>query len=263
MMRSHIIRNGSLAWLRYTIGLYYWVILWFFITENALNILWTHILRDSLGLGWLRYIFLLNGYLPEESYFGRNLGATWTIPVFVFFYLIAPWVMKLIKSYKSSLITLLAVFITTRIFGLFYSCPIIERIHYFFIGILIYYCWKDGLLKPCSLGFLAVAIVEVILEKNCYSAIFTSAICISLGKDTVFPEKVQRVIDVLDEHSYALYLVHGAFFCSIIDRLKGFGFFRPNWIVGMIAVVGSVIGTVLVHCFVEKPLQKLLKRKLL
>ena len=64
-----------------------------------------------------------------------------------------------------------------------------------------------------------------------------------------------RVFDVLDEHSYTLYLVHGIVFCGIIDKFEVGLVLRV-----LIAVVGTAFLTWIVHKLYEKPVQSLLRK---
>lgn len=118
--------------------LYYLVILYYFITENVLNHFTPVIPTDDLGVGWFRYIFLLNGFLNGNSYFWNNLGITWTIPVFMFFYLIAPWILRKVKTIFSAVAVWLTVFITTQALREFYDCVIFKNLHVLFLGVVVY-----------------------------------------------------------------------------------------------------------------------------
>ena len=74
---------------------YYLVILYeslfhTFITHNATP--------DPLGLRWLRYIFMTSAVIPAPDNFWGNLALTWTIPLFVSFYLFAPLFLRLIRG---------------------------------------------------------------------------------------------------------------------------------------------------------------------
>ena len=80
--------------------LYYSVILYFFISETILEYFKiSHIPIDDYHIGWFRYIFLLNGFINSNCEFWRNLGMTLTIPIFAFFYLIAPIFQKIINNH--------------------------------------------------------------------------------------------------------------------------------------------------------------------
>lgn len=66
---------------------------------------------DPGGLYWLRYFFLTNACIPGPDNFWSNLGATWTVGLFVFFYLCAPLLIRLIggKIRRAALLYLAAV----------------------------------------------------------------------------------------------------------------------------------------------------------
>lgn len=79
--------------------LYYFVIVIYFIAETYI---FKTVPVDSTGLGWLRYFLLLFGFVKSDVKFWHNIGFTWTIPVFLIFYLLAPLKLKIIKSFWQS-----------------------------------------------------------------------------------------------------------------------------------------------------------------
>jgi len=243
--------------------LYYIVILWYFITENILNKYFHHIPIDIDGLGWFRYIYLLNGFIPNDTYFWSNLGITWTIPIFVFFYLVIPFIMKIMKNYKTSFIIMTLIFLISNKLNNIYPCVIFENISYFFIGTFIYFCWKENKLKFSSLFFLILSIIYTILGKINYYFVFAAIISILLENEIILSNKSQKIINKLDGYTYTMYLVHGIVFCSLIDKLPMFQITLSNFKIGVIAIVLSIVGTIIVHDFIEKPIQKSLTKLML
>ena len=71
--------------------------------------------------------------------------------------------------------------------------------------------------------------------------------------------RLKRIISVLDEHSFTLYLVHCLVLISFVDRMKS----SSNILRGIVAIAGTAIGTFAVHRYVEKPLQRMLSKALL
>lgn len=124
--------------------LYYLVILYYFVTENFLNHFYAVIPTDELGIGWLRYLFLLNGILNSDTYFWSNLGITWTIPIFVCFYLLAPWILTKIKDVRSSLIAYFAITFVCKVAQNIYDCSVFNNLHYLFMGVILYCCASAG-----------------------------------------------------------------------------------------------------------------------
>ena len=243
--------------------LYYIVIIWYFITENYLHKTLNHIPGDIHKLYWLRYIYLLNGFVESDTYFWNNLGMTWTIPIFAFFYLIIPYILKIIKNYKSSFILMIVIYHLTTYLNELYPCTVFANLYYFFIGIFIYYCYKDKKLRLCSVLFLIKSIYCTIIGEINYYYIFAVIISVLLEKEIKIKEIPKKVINKLDEYTYTLYLAHGIVFCSIIDKLPLFEIELPKFVLGTLAIGVSIILTILIHDYIERPIQNILKNKLL
>lgn len=242
--------------------LYYLVIAYYFISENLLNHFFPVIPADELNIGWLRYIFLLNGFLNSETYFWSNLGITWTIPIFMFFYLIAPWVLRKINTVFSSAVLWGFVFISTSLFNKYYTCVIFEQLHLLFLGVVIYACVKDKCSSLAIVVFAMSAICMTILGsiKYTYVSLFSCVLLATTATDIIhLPEWMQRALNVLDKYSYTIYLMHGVVFCSVLDRLNIIGVSKI--IIAIIAIVGSFIATFVVGKFIEHPIQKFLTKR--
>lgn len=242
--------------------LYYLVIVYYFISENILNHFGNVIPADELGIGWLRYIFLLNGFLNSDTYFWSNLGITWTIPIFMFFYLIAPWILRKVRSVIFAFCLWFLLFVTTQIIGEFYTCTIISNLHVLFLGSAIYYaCVHKKSEIPTLIFLLLASIFMLILHKSEYAYIFIFAclIMILFSIDNIYlPEWLMNTINILDKYSYTLYLMHGVVFCSLIDRLNKLEVSKI--LVAVLAVFGTIIATRVVGKYIEKPIQNYLKK---
>lgn len=79
--------------------LYYFVIIIYFIAETYI---FKTVPVDDTGLRWLRYFLLLFGFIKSDVKFWKNIGFTWTIPVFLFFYLLAPLCLRVTKNFRQS-----------------------------------------------------------------------------------------------------------------------------------------------------------------
>ncbi len=245
--------------------LYYLVILYYFITENILNHFIEIIPPDELGVGWFRYLFLLNGFLNSNTYFWSNLGITWTIPVFMCFYLIAPWILKRFHTVPSSIVVWLVVFITTKLMGTFcYSCVIFTNIHFLFLGVVLFACINEHVHWHGIIGFSVAALCAIILGNVTFSivAVFSCIILSFVAMENfVLPTRLQQMFNTLDKYSYTLYLVHGVVFCSLLDRLNLLGVSKI--IIALLAIILTVIATWIVGKYIEKPIQSQLKKHLL
>ncbi len=75
--------------------LYYGVILYQFLLHTFLL---KDVPPDPEGLLWLRYLLLTNAFLPGPDNFWSNLSATWTISLFLVFYLCAPFLVRTVEA---------------------------------------------------------------------------------------------------------------------------------------------------------------------
>ncbi len=245
--------------------LYFFVVIYYFITENIINQFVSCIPLDESGIGWFRYLFLLNGFFNSDTYFWSNLGITWTIPIFMFFYLIAPWILRKTNGVFSSVVVWGIVFVTTKLLGHFYPCSISNNLHLLFLGVILYFCSIKQMHKPAILIFQMATIFSIILEKHSFTYIFVFASIIlilnKMNDNFTLPIKLQKIIDVLDSYSYTLYLMHGVVFCSLLDRLNTLGISKV--LIGIIAIIGTFFATWIVGKYIEKPTQNLLRKKLL
>ena len=257
--------------------LYYFCIGYFFLTETFL---FHSIPEDPLHLGWLRYIFCLNGIVPSEGYFWSNIGITWTIPIFLIFYIAAPFLCKIAKtSARAALLLLaslgLALFVKTSFHGWFSALLYMPC---FLIGILVYHAKRENhafLICMALLLFVFAAkfgdwgdLVSSIASKIsvvCASAVFGAMLLLS-DRFIVTRKRVMKILDFLDEHSYTVYLVHGITFCGILDKV-GAQVFGNTLVTAIFRLTVSIfvtgILTLLIHKYIEKPIQKRLSKALL
>ena len=244
--------------------LYYFCVLYYFITETFV---FRDVPIDPNGLGWLRYIFCLNGIVPSEGYFWSNIGITWTIPVFIIFYLIAPLLLKICRNILSSSIFLiisigLAVLISRMSSGWLSGFVYLPC---FIFGIIVFYAKKDHKQLWTVLGFQLfvffmkwgewqgrVQKLTRFFDIYVVSSLFAVVILFS-NQLEVNKKSIARFLDVLDEHSYTLYLVHGIVFCGVLDKFP-----INTWMRVLIAILCTGLLTLVVHRFVEKPIQNCL-----
>lgn len=125
--------------------LYYFVILYFFITETYV---FHSVPTDPSGLSWFRYCFLLAGCVTSnEGWFGfcTNLGITCSVFVFIGFYFLVPLFALLIKKYRHAVYFtiiswLLHVFVLWKSFPYFH---VLYYMIYFLFGMLGWFALQE------------------------------------------------------------------------------------------------------------------------
>lgn len=232
--------------------LYYVVILYYFITETYW---WRNIPDDVTRLGWIRYIFLLHGFVKNDTYFWSNLGITWTVPIFVLFYLIMPLLNKVVKNYNCALfawfLSLIVYYMVQRYCG--GNLMAISYLFYFMEGIVLYFAKKEQKQNVTIGGICILLIYEMrygTITPTCYSFLFMIIFIVS--QDIIIRnELLRKTVYTLDKYSYTIYLGHGLVFCGLIDKCT----FTRIEVLG-IAIIGTSLLVYVLHNFVEQPIQK-------
>lgn len=241
--------------------LYYAVILYNFV-------LYEWILRstpvDSSGIGWPRYVFFLSTSIPADKNFWVNLSYTWTISIFVLFYLLMPLIKRFVKSFKGAVafwgvLYILSLICVNRVA---YGMPFFF-LHYFAMGIVLYYALKENKAKEVVIGCLVFVFGSLIMNStltNTACSMLFVILIIAVKEVKVENKNLQKWIDTLDAYSYTLYLSH-AVVMNGIEMLKNRYPLSPMTIL-LIAVVCTLVGTIVVHHVIERPMEKV-GRKLL
>ena len=235
--------------------LYYAVILYNFV-------LYEWILKstpiDSSGIGWPRYFFLLSTYIPSDKTFWGNLSYTWTISIFVLFYLLVPVMKRFVRNLKGAIVLWGALYLVSLIClnRVAYGMPF-YYLHYFILGIVLYYAIGEDRIKELLIGCMAFAVGSLLVNKTlthtACSMLFLILIVLVKNID-VKNEKLQKWIGILDSYSYTIYLFH-AVVMNGIEMLKN-RYPLSQMTILVIAVGCTIAGSIIVHHLIEKPMEK-------
>ena len=88
---------------------------------------------------------------------------TWSIPVFAAFYLIAPFTLKRIKGVWSALVLWIGMFGITAVIRRFYDCDLTAKLHYLFLGVLVFFCIQKKMVPFAVAAFSVVVIGATIV----------------------------------------------------------------------------------------------------
>lgn len=235
--------------------LYYAVIIYNFI-------LYEWILKstpvDSSGIGWPRYFFFLSTSIPSDKNFWTNLSYTWTISIFVLFYLLMPLMKRFVKNFKSA-VALWAAFYALSLICInrvAYGMPFFF-LHYFVMGIVLYYALEEGKVREVLIGCLVFVFGSLIMNStltNTACAMLFMILIIMVKEVRVENKKLQKCIHSLDAYSYTVYLAH-AVVMNGIEMLKN-RYPLSQITILLIAIGCTLVGTILVHHVIERPMEK-------
>ena len=131
---------------------------------------------DIFKIGWIRYVLGLNTILPSDNYYlWNNTYGLWTMSCFIWFYIMAPVIFKLIKTLKNSIRFLIfsfgiSIIWKIVIYSIFSEISGIDSLnvltgaspfgvlYQFAIGIVVYFVLKE---KKNYLGITLLAIISI------------------------------------------------------------------------------------------------------
>lgn len=236
-----------------------------------------------LGIGWLRYFLFLNGIIPSaEYYYWNDLWGLWTMSCFMLFYILAPVIRKLVKSYRASLVFMCVIVVLAYGYKAVYShflninnvpwaaetagdCAVFNLISFAF-GTAAWYAVREGKEKNYMRIVIAALACFLAMREDTFNRIIWSLLTVAFMlsmKDFAYSDKTKRIGNIfsaLAKYSFTVYLVHmpvielTEYFSEHIHYLGYFAF------LGIVLAVTAVM-TALLHCFVEIPFAKLIKRR--
>lgn len=212
--------------------------------------------HDETGLGWTRYLFCINQIIPAHNEFWSNLGATWTVSVFLFFYLLAPILFRLIRKLPVAYIALVGFYLLARIADVYFKTwfrPMIY-LYYFMIGIAVFLALKEKQEKQFTTICIILLLVLTVFDSSggLKIGILTGMLMISAAEINCAKQCISRAITKFSEYTYTIYLVHYLMLTYVFEltNLQGIGLL-------IVFTVGTFIMSWLIHQWIEIPAKKL------
>ena len=231
--------------------LYYLATAFYFITETFV---WQTIANP---IDWLRELFICNGIIRQGAW--KDPGGTWTIHIFVCFYLLVPLLVRLIKNFRSTFVLFLISYLLGH-FILAYGngwMYFFVYFPYFVIGIIAYFAEKENKEFFAMLAFAVFALVAIIFsrkEEMIYTPLF--GILLLAANKIHWPNPLTRVTNILDQYTFSMYLVHCIIVVGVLDKFE-----LPIIWAYVIGFGGAVLLTVLVYHSFEKPIYTFLRKR--
>ena len=231
--------------------LFYLVTIFYFISDTFI---W-HTIEDKSG--WIRELFITNGLINPNGW--RDTGGTWTIHIFVCFYLIVPILARIVKSTKSALVFLLISYLAGH-FTLLYGngwLNFLVYLPYFSMGILLFFSEKEKCEIKVSLFLVLFSLTSIIFsrkEEMIYSPLFCLIILI-INKIS-WKGIIIRIVNCLDPYTYSLYLTHCVVVCGVLDKLP-----LSKLSAYLIGILGSILLTIFIYHTFEKPIYSFLRKR--
>lgn len=231
---------------------------------------------DNLKIGWFRYFSFLSTTLPSESDIWTNLCATWTIPCFVIFYFLLPFILKIIRNFNTAVITGIIVFIINEFgidllfdflsshsnldFSIVRACFPLKYLWFFIVGIIAYFAiieQKIAYFLVLLSVLLFIRNYNILLNTRIEWLVGASLLLISLYDKKIKNKYITSIIITISEYSYSLYLSHPLILNVLGNRRE---FFYNDIIFMFSVVVCIIVLTYILHNLVEIPCNLLVKK---
>lgn len=230
-------------------------------------------------------VFLLQSWIPKEAiYFSFNMPS-WSISDEFFFYLIFPFLISFIRPVKIwhiiplLVMPLLLLLIPERFQHAFFYVNPIFRVFDFYIGILLYEVYKNGIIQPKTekkatmlegisillflIFFLFHGYMPQVMRYSIYYWLPMSFIILTFAYNA---GKISRLASnnwlVLGgEISFGLYMIHQLVIRYAVSLNERIGLTNNYYIVALIVFVVSIVASYLLYRFFEMPINKMIKNR--
>jgi peptidoglycan/LPS O-acetylase OafA/YrhL len=223
------------------------------------------ILAGPCGVRYLRYVFFLQMWLPSDDWMlWNNRNALWTMSSFALFYLLAPWLYRLIIRFRRQfppcfalllcclagkhflgralLHTLSAVPWAANVSEFSAKTPLME-LYCFVFGMAAYFAVRES---RCLFYGVFCAILPLLtgLQKMTWETLFVLLLLVVLRCHPAWPEPAQRTLSFFSAGSYFVYLVHPmllGFFPVLAEGSGGVAWLYCLLVFGVCAGTGCLL----------------------
>lgn len=230
--------------------------------------------KDVFYLGWARYYLGLNTLLPSADFWHwNNAFGFWTMTNFIVFYALIPFVIKIITTYKRSVILFIICYIihcAVRLilkhsvteapfpdlnYMIWYS-PLVQM-QYFALGVLTFFAVKENKKSIAAILLIAIAMLpERFCSISLLYAVLTCLFIISVNdKDINITGIPKKSLQFISKYSFHIYLSH-LLALSIAQRIAASFYFPPSLPYHLTTIIAWIIFTIII-CYILELFQKL------
>lgn len=257
---------------------YYGVVLIYFFFY--LVILGEHHEPGQIAISLVKYFTLTTTLFPRNLLFWFYLGTTGTIVTIMLFYLLAPFLYRVINNFRRSLFALMAAFVVCQVWVRF-----LERIYagteyagrhpaYFiylaFFGVAAYFAVKEKKIYEYILFLMLMGVACLILDvsntKLYWIVMFTAILLVTMNIEDKLPDNrlckvCVSIVRFISRYSYALYLGHPIGILIMKTLIDKETTTMPMPLYWLIELAFFVLMTFVVYQVFEKPFAKIFSVK--
>lgn len=234
----------------------------------------------QVGISLLKYFTLTTTFFPRNLLFWFYLGTTGTIVTIMLFYIIAPFLYKLINNFRRSLIALIVAFAVCQVWvhylEILYAGTEYAGRHpaYFiylcFFGVAAYFAVKEKKIFEYITVLMIMGVAFLILDvsntKLYWIIMFTTLLLVTMDVEKWIPDNsfgrgAVSVVRFISKYSYALYLGHPIGILIMKSIFSPDTTTMPMAVYKIVELGFFVLMTFVVYILFEKPAAKLFGSK--
>ena len=239
----------------------------------------TEIFYGQCSVRFLRYAFFLQCFTPTNNWnLWNNHSALWTMSSFVGFYILAPWLKKIIKNTYAGIVTVLFLMLsrpylidtTQKLFSgypeeahidWFSALNPVAELYCFVLGAVLFIAIKESKQYLYLLIMLTGLIISSLQWYN-YEIVFLALLALSVMSANITSiEPIKKAIIWLSNGSFTLYLIH-----PLVLAVEGRLWYKLEiWkesIHGVVLYISCISVSYLIYYgIIHKLEQKLIKKK--
>lgn len=219
---------------------------------------------DIFHLGWLRYFLGLNTILPSDNWDWNNSFGFWAMTNFIFFYTVIPYVIKLVNSFRRSIIFFIICFsiaffsktVIPSLVGdnnfsdltLLVKWSPLGQMRHFALGIMVFFAVREN---KKSFAIIALIGLAMFCSSPMLFSILTGLFILSVRESDV---KINGTplycLQFVSKYSFHIYLSH-LLALSMAGKLALNYFSPPEMAFYTAKFAGFVVITVILCIFYE------------
>lgn len=195
---------------------------------------------SPFNMGWLLYFTGLNYIIPNQEYdpgsFWTNIYGWWAMSCFIWFYILAPFILRYVNTFNKSIIFVIAMLITKCVIsvsGLF-EIGVLSMLWYFAFGISTYWAMQENKAHFFCSYLLFMVFGSVILSTSYESLKWTfldvlvallTCLYIQINANYTYTSKklISHIVKFLAKYSFSVYIVH-LFIYSLSNKISRYIF---------------------------------------